>query len=130
MTFTILVAEDSADARRPLVRLLRGEGYNVLTAANAFEAIAAATRERPDLILLDVAMPPIDGLTLLSRIREGPGGNNDVPVILVTGLCDELTRRRAEQLGVKEYLVKASFTPEHLLSCVQRHLRTNATQPS
>ena len=128
MTFTILVAEDSPDARRPMVRLLKTEGYNVLTAVNAFEAMAAAQRERPDLILLDVAMPPIDGLTLLSRLRDAPGGN-DVPVIVVTGLCDDLTQRRAKDLGVKEYLVKAKFTPEHLLECVQRHLHREA-EPS
>lgn len=119
---TILVAEDSADARRPLVRLLKGEGYDVLTAGNALETLSVAQRAHPDLILLDVGMPPFDGLTMLSRLRDGNGGS-DVPVIIVTGMTDELTHRRAEELGVKEYLLKAHFTPEYLLNCVRRHVR-------
>ena len=82
---TILVADDNANARRPLVRLLKMEGYDVLIATDALEAMACAQRGHPDLILLDVAMPPIDGLTLLSRLREMPEGR-DVPVILVTGM--------------------------------------------
>jgi CheY-like chemotaxis protein len=120
---TILVAEDNADARRPLVRLLKLEGYEVLIAIDAFEAMASAQRGNPDLILLDVGMPPIDGLTFLSRLRETPGGMS-LPVILVTGLSDPLTRKRAEELGVKEFLVKSQFTPEELLAKVRQHLRT------
>ena len=125
---TILVAEDNADARRPMVRLLKMEGYDVLIATNALEAMACAQRGDPDLILLDVAMPPIDGLTLLSRLREMPEGR-DVPVILVTGMCDALTHSRAEELKVKEYLVKSQFTPEELLKLIKLHLRTHPAQP-
>ncbi len=119
---TILIAEDNVDTRRPMVHLLKMAGYEVLTASNAFEAMASAHQGKPDLILLDVSMPPIDGLTLLSRLRETREGA-DVPVILVTGLSDELTHRRAKELGVKEYLVKAQFTPEELLELIRRHLK-------
>src|SRR6266700_2482671 len=110
---TILVADDNADARRPLVHLLKMEGYEVLTASTALEAMASAQRGDPDLILLDVAMPPIDGLTFLSRLREMPNGRH-LPVIVVTGLSDPLTHRRAQELGVREFLVKSQFTPEQL----------------
>src|SRR2546421_3978764 len=120
---TILVAEDNADARRPLVHLLKLEGYDVLSATDAGEATAMAQRGDPDLILLDVSMPPIDGLTFLSRLRETPGGR-DIPVILVTGMSDPLTHQRATELGVKEYLVKSQFTPEELLALIRKHLRT------
>src|SRR5438270_4655690 len=120
---TILVVEDNDDARRPLVRLLKSEGYEVLTATTAFEAMAAAQRGNPDLILLDVSMPPIDGLTFLSRLREMPGGNQ-IPVIVVTAMSDDLTHRRAEELGVKEYLVKSKFEIDELLELVKKHLRT------
>ena len=122
---TILVAEDNDAARRPLVRLLKAEGYEVLSAPTAFEAMAIAQRGDTDLILLDVSMPPIDGLTFLSRLREMPGGDS-IPVILVTGLSDELTHRRAEELGVKEFLVKSQFEPAELLELVKKHLRKRA----
>jgi CheY-like chemotaxis protein len=123
---TILVAEDNVDVRRPLVRLLKLEGYEVLAAANALEAMALAQRSNPDLILLDVSMPPIDGLTFLSRLRETPGGM-ETPVVLVTGLSDSLTRRRAEELGVKKYMVKTQFTADELLDTIKKHLRANPT---
>ena len=122
---TILVAEDNANTRRPLVHLLKMAGYQVVTASNAFEAMAAAHQAEPDLMLLDVSMPPIDGLTLLSRLRETREGA-DVPVILVTGLSDELTHRRAQELGVKEYMVKAQFTPEELLNRIRAHLNVDS----
>src|SRR5436305_3699898 len=118
---TILVAEDNANTRRPLVHLLKMAGYQVVTASNAFEAMAAAHQAEPDLMLLDVSMPPIDGLTLLSRLRETREGA-DVPVILVTGLSDDLTHRRAQELGVKEFMVKSQFTPEELLAKIKEHL--------
>lgn len=118
---TILIADDSSDARRPLVRLLKREGYVVLTACDAMEAMATAQRSKPDLILLDVSMPPIDGLTLLSRLRDAVGGN-DVPVIVVTGMKDDLTQRRAVELGVKQFFVKADFQPDELLDSIKKHL--------
>ena len=121
---TILVAEDNGDARRPIVRLRRMEGHEVLIAATAYEAMAGAQRGRPDLILLDVGMSPIDGLTFLSRLRETPEGF-DLPVVLVTGCDDELTRRRAEELGVKQILIKTQFEPAELMEAVHRHVRTN-----
>jgi CheY-like chemotaxis protein len=123
---TILVAEDNVDVRRPLVRLLKLEGYEVLSATNALEAMAFAQRANPDLILLDVSMPPIDGLTFLSRLRETPGGQ-EMPVVLVTGLSDALTRRRAEELGVKKYMVKTQFTADELLDTIKKYLRGNPT---
>ena len=118
---TILVAEDNLNTRRPLVHLLKMAGYQVVTASNAFEAMAAAHQTEPDLMLLDVSMPPIDGLTLLSRLRETRECAR-VPVILVTGLSDELTHKRAQELGVKEYMVKSQFTPEELLAKIREHL--------
>jgi two-component system response regulator MprA len=118
---TILIAEDHAESRRPLARLLRHEGYQVLVAADANEAVAQANRGAPDLILLDVAMPPIDGLTFLAQFRASPDGR-DIPVILITGLSDSQTRQRAQDLGVKAYLVKSEFTMEQLLELIRQNL--------
>jgi two-component system response regulator MprA len=126
---TILVAEDNPSSRRPLVKLLRMQGYEVLTATDANQATALAHRGKPDLILLDVGMPPIDGLTFLSLLRAEPEGA-DIPVILITGLCDDNTRRRAEELGVREYLVKTQFTSQQLLGLVEQHLRKPEDSPA
>jgi CheY-like chemotaxis protein len=117
----ILVVDDQAEARKPLMKLLKLEGYQVVGAANALEALAMARNEHPDLVLLDVMLPPMDGLTVLMLMREDPK-LRQVPVILLTGLCDEHTVNRARELGVKDHLIKAQVTPEQLLEAVRRHV--------
>jgi CheY-like chemotaxis protein len=119
---TILVVDDHDETRRPLLRLLQLEGYNALGAANAFEALAASNNSNPDLILLDVMIPPMDGLTFLMRIRED-SASREVPVIVVSGLSDPQTVARAKELGVREHLVKSQFTPEELLEAIKRNIR-------
>lgn len=118
----ILVVEDQAEARKPLVKLLKLEGYDVTGAATTLEALAHARHKRPDLVLLDVMIPQLDGLTFLMLFREDRNFR-DVPVVLLTGVSDEHTLNRARELGVKDYLLKAQFTPEHLLSIVHRNLQ-------
>ena len=119
----VLVVEDEAATRRPLAKLLRSEGYEVLTAQNAYAAAGTIRNERPDLILLDVGIPPMDGLTLLMLLRDDPKVG-DVPVIVITGHADEHTASRAAELGVKARLIKSQFTPEELLALVREHVRT------
>jgi CheY-like chemotaxis protein len=120
---TVLVVDDHGDTRRPMVRLLQLEGYKAIGASTALEALAATNHENPDLILLDVMIPPMDGLTFLMRLREDAKGR-EVPVIVVSGLSDPQTVARAKELGVKEHLVKTQFTPQELLEAVKRHIRT------
>src|SRR5438067_12755369 len=115
---TILIVDDHAPTRRSLCKLLKGGGHHVLPASDAFEAMAAAKKLHPDLILLDVMIPPMDGLTFLMLLREDM---NNVPVILLTGLSDAHTLARAKELGVKEYLIKAEYTPAQLLELVRKY---------
>ncbi len=105
-----------------MAKLLRTEGYNVITAADAYSAGAAMRTESPDLVLLDVGIPPMDGLTMLSLLQEDPK-LREIPVVLVTGQADENTIARAGQLGVKGYLVKSQFTPEQLLETVKQNIK-------
>ena len=121
---TILVVDDDPAARKPMARLLQMDGYEVVCADNAFTAMAQAIGRHPDLILLDVAMPPMDGLTFLFLLRERSFGR-DVPVIVVTGQDDPNTIERARKLGVCEYLVKSRFKTSDLLDLIRHHcLRT------
>ena len=118
---SILVIEDQAEARKPLVKLLKMEGYDVTGVASALEALACARRQRPDLVLLDVMIPQLDGLTFLMLFREDRNFR-EVPVVLLTGVSDEHTLQRARELGVKDYLLKAQYTPEYLLGVIQRNV--------
>jgi CheY-like chemotaxis protein len=116
----VLVVDDDPGVRKPLARLLKMEGHEVVCAENAVMAMAAALGNRPDLILLDVAIPPMDGLTFLFLLRDKPGGK-DVPVIVISGLEDEGTMRRAKDLGVMEYLVKSKYKTSDLLGLVRKY---------
>lgn len=122
---TVLVVDDHADTRNPLVKLLQLEGYRSQGAATALEALAMTQKAMPDLILLDVMIPPMDGLTFLMRLRETAAGR-DVPVIVVSGLSDPQTLARAKELGVRENLVKTQFSSDELLAAVKRHVRVPA----
>lgn len=121
---TILVVEDQAETRRPLARLLRQEGYDVLTAINAYAAAAMIRNDNPDLILLDIGIPPMDGLTLLMVLKDEMPMQELPPVIIMTGSCDPNTQARAEALGVKEYLIKSQFETEELLGAIKKHIRS------
>jgi DNA-binding response OmpR family regulator len=117
---TVLVVDDDPQITKPLARLLKMEGYEVYCAANAIMAMAQAVSHEPDLILLDVALPPMDGLTFLFLLREKPVGR-DVPVIVISGQDDPNTIRRAENLGVNEYLIKSRFKTCELIEKVRRY---------
>ena len=116
----ILVVDDDPQITKPLARLLKMEGYEVCCAANAIMAMAQALQHLPDLILLDVALPPMDGLTFLFLLRDRPCGRN-VPVIVISGQEDENTIRRAQNLGVNDYLIKSQFTTGQLLALIRQY---------
>jgi PleD family two-component response regulator len=126
---TVLVVDDHDESRKPLIRLLQRQGYNAVGAATAYEAFAAVNHSKPDLILLDVMIPPMDGLTFLMRLHEDIK-DRELPVIVVSGLSDPQTISRAKELGVKEHLVKTQFTPDDLLAVVKRHIRSPLTDVS
>ncbi len=121
----ILVIDDHAETVKPLLRLLQLEGHSATGVSNAFEALGSVQQSPPDLIVLDVMIPPIDGLTFLMRLRED-ARSREIPVIVVSGLSDPQTMARAKELGVRESFVKTQFAPEQLLASIAKHLEATA----
>lgn len=103
--FLILVVDDSADNVAMLSLDLQQQGYRVVTATNGEEAITVATSTLPNLILMDISMPRLDGLGATRRIRETES-LRDVPVIAVTAFGTEGFQRAAYDVGVSGYLTK------------------------
>lgn len=97
-TQTVMVVDDMADVREVIALWLRSLGFNVVEAADGREAVELAPRVHPDLILMDLGMPGLDGLEATRRIHELEG-MRDVPVVAVTAFTDSYTRRRAEEAG-------------------------------
>ena len=119
---TVLVVDDTDSARDIAARILRHSGMDVVGAQSGPEALTILEGFTPDLILLDLAMPEMDGLTLLERLREHPRWA-DIPVVMLSAVCDEQTIQRAFRLGAREYLVKAGFSAPQMLEVVRQHAR-------
>jgi CheY-like chemotaxis protein len=119
---TVLVVDDTDSARDVTERILRFHGVKAVGARSGIEALTLIEGVDPDLVLLDVSMPGMDGLTLLQRLRENPRWH-EVPVVMMTAICDEASVGRAKELGACEYLVKADFTAPRMLEVVRQHAR-------
>jgi two-component system, OmpR family, KDP operon response regulator KdpE len=114
----ILVAEDEAALRDFIIRNLRVRGFGVVEAGNGLEAMAQWEREQPDLLVLDIMMPRMDGLEVCKRVRE----QSTVPIIVLTALDAESDKVAALDLGADDYLTKP-FGVEELLARVRAVLR-------
>lgn len=117
----ILVVDDMLFCRETLAELLRREGHVVELASDGREALLALKKRTPDLLLLDVAMPRLDGLALLDTLRR-TGRWRELPVVLLTDRADRNAVLRAGTLGVQGYLLKSSFDVEKLLALVDQAL--------
>lgn len=115
----VLVADDDEDARETLALVL--EDYEVLLAADGREATEMALRAHPDLVLMDLYMPRMDGLTALQALRADPLTAN-LPVILISARGDDLTRSRSLDLGAVDFLQKP-FSARELKARIERTLR-------
>ena len=116
----ILVVDDAALAREAVARLLEFEGFQTVRASNGKEAYATLYSQKPDLVLLDLMMPELDGITLLRMIRNHPQWET-IPIIVLTGLPDENKLvARARELGVKEIVPKATFGFADLLQKIRK----------
>ena len=98
----VLVVDDDANLLRLLDESLKTVGYDVLTACNGLDGVRELYAGRPDLMVLDVMMPRMDGWTTLARVRE----MSDVPVIMLTARDAEADRLRGFELGVDDYVIK------------------------
>ena len=117
---TVLVVDDEAGARRTLTRLLAKEGHEAVEAGDGREALRTLEAGVPDVILLDLMMPQMDGLELLEALQAHPQWKA-LPVVVLTALSDTHTVNRARQLGAKAFLVKATFSVAEMLDHVNRY---------
>jgi DNA-binding response OmpR family regulator len=115
---TILTADDDPQLLRLVARNLELEDYNVLTASDGKQALEQIEQHAPDLVLLDVMMPRMDGFTVTSRVRECSA----VPIIIVTARGQDQDKVRGLDLGADDYLTKP-FSIEELLARVRSVLR-------
>jgi DNA-binding response OmpR family regulator len=121
---TILIVDDESIVREVVAQYLRQDGFQVELAADGPEALRRFAAARPDLVLLDLMLPGVDGLEVCRRIRS----QSNVPVIMVTAKGDETDTIIGLGIGADDYVTKP-FSPRELVARVKAVLRRAATQP-
>lgn len=117
----ILIVDDEADVVRLIQFRLEKEGFEVISCGDGQTAIKMAEEEKPDLVILDIMMPLMDGMEVLRQIRSRRLTSR-IPVIMLTAKTTSITVDQARQLWVSDYVVKP-FDPEKLVVKVKKALR-------
>jgi two-component system cell cycle response regulator DivK len=120
MSRLILVIEDQEDNRRIMRDLLTTKGYDVIEAVDGLEGVKTAEAERPDLILMDIQLPGIDGYEATRRIKANPEIRS-TPIIVVTSYALSGDDDKAFQAGCDAYLAKP-FSPRELLAKIREYI--------
>lgn len=114
----IAIIEDDGVIRQMYRMKFEGEGFEVEVAENGRDGVALVQHMKPDIILLDMHMPEMDGSTALTKIRAEKWGK-DIPVIVLTNLGEEESPKSLRALGISGYIVKADFTPRQVVARVK-----------
>jgi len=109
----ILIADDRYEVVELVKATLEGEDYQVIDASDGKEALEKIKREKPDLVLLDIIMPKMDGFEVLSEVKKDPK-TKEIPIIMLTAKGQKLDKDKGRRLGAQDYIVKP-FSPSHLL---------------
>jgi len=117
----ILIVEDHAVIREPIEVALDSAGFETVAVSNGAKGLTAFAEHRPDMVLLDLAMPEMDGLTMLRALRAMPGGR-DVPVIILSAISDKNKIVQAAALGIAGYVLKSRFSLRELLTLIRDNL--------
>ena len=121
---TILVVDDHEEIREALAEILEEDGHAVLLAIDGQSALDVVAATPPDVILLDIAMPGMDGLETLRRLKDMPECSG-LPVIMVTAQGDRQNMEKAVQLGVRDYVTKP-WEPGEVEMCVNWAIKAAA----
>jgi len=122
MAKTILIIEDDKFLRELIIQKLLKEDFEVSEAIDGEEGIKKIKEEKPDLILLDLILPGIDGFEVLSRMKEDPVLAS-IPVIILSNLGQKEDVERGLKLGAVDYLIKAHFTPGEIIEKIKTNLK-------
>ena len=122
MAKTILIIEDDKFLRELITRKLLNEAYEVSEAVDGEEGIKKIKEEKPDLVLLDLILPGIDGFEVLSQMRK-ESALSSIPVIILSNLGQKEDVEKGLKMGAVDYLIKAHFTPGEIIDKIKSALK-------
>ncbi len=119
---TVLIVEDDIALRKVLVDKLTDESFSVLEAADGEQGLAVIHEQHPDLILLDIFMPRMDGITMLSKLRSQDAWGRHVPVLVLTNSTDAQTIAKISSFEGTDFLIKSEWSLEALVARIREKL--------
>ncbi len=122
MPLKILVVEDDKFLRELITQKLSREGYDVKEAVDGEDGVVKAKEEKPEIILLDLILPGIDGFEVLAKIKEDPELEN-IPVVILSNLGQRDDVERGLKLGAVDFLIKAHFTPGEIIEKIEKIMK-------
>lgn len=118
---TVLLIEDDPFLIKMYREKFEIEGFNILTAEDGLEGLEKATESEIDFIILDILIPKLSGIDLLTKLRKDPRGSK-IPVLVLTNLTQKEEEFKTTALDVKEYLIKSDYTPSQVVEKVRIYL--------
>lgn len=110
----ILLVDDDLTLREMYDERLKAEGFDIIQASNGDEALRKAKENKPNIILLDIMMPKVNGFDVLKELKADPE-LKDIPVIILTALIQDVDRVQGKKLGATDYIVKSETMPGEVL---------------
>ncbi len=122
----VLIADDEKDLLDLYAQVFRDDGFETIAVENGEEGLTSALKEHPDIILIDIQMPKMNGIEMLKKLREDPWGEL-VPVIMLTNLSGEQEISDSMHLKIYRYIIKASTNPIEIVHEIKTILSENNT---
>ncbi len=118
----ILIIEDDQMISSMYRTKLKQENFIVLTATNGAQGLELALNEKPDLVMLDIIMPQLDGFSVLRQLR-GNEGTKNTPIIMLTNLGTDEDKEKGQKLGATDYLIKTNLTPAQISEIIKKYIK-------
>lgn len=126
MAKKILLIEDEVVLGEMYKDKFSQAGFGVVLVPSAEDGLTAVLKEKPDLIVLDILLPRDNGIIFLTKMRKNPKVSS-IPVVAFSNYDDPETKKEAFKLGVKDYLIKTSYTPQQIIEEIKNYLNENGT---
>jgi DNA-binding response OmpR family regulator len=117
----VLLVDDDLTLREMYEERLKAEGFEIIQASNGEEALTKARENKPNIILLDIMMPKVNGFDVLKEIKADPD-IKDTPVIILTALIQDVDRVQGKKLGAADYIVKSETMPGEVIAKIKNAL--------
>ncbi|MDD4332982.1 MAG: response regulator [Patescibacteria group bacterium] len=120
--YKLLIVEDENTIRTMYTAKFESDGFEIVSADNGVTGLEMAKTEKPDLILLDIILPQLDGFTILKSLKEDKATEN-IPVVMLTNLGTNEDKIKGQEMGALDYIVKASLSPAEISEKIKQYLK-------